>query len=111
MGGELAKEYVDIPVNTSSLGAGTRSDYMSWTQGGNPAAFAADRDPLTGVFPGDFDGYIHTNKDKMDIDDETGYFSLEHMLEFSKLAVAFAVEQAGWSDKHTRGDDNKKLAW
>ncbi|WWD00961.1 hypothetical protein V866_007899 [Kwoniella sp. B9012] len=108
---KLAKEYVDIPVNTSSLGAGAGSDYMSWTQGGYPAAFAAEGDPLSGGFPGDFDGYIHTDKDRMDIDDETGYFSLEHMLEFSKLAVAFAVEQAGWSDKHTRGDDNKKLAW
>ncbi|WVW78073.1 hypothetical protein I302_100024 [Kwoniella bestiolae CBS 10118] len=108
---KLAKEYVDIPVNTSSLGAGAGSDYMSWTQGGYPAAFAAEGDPLSGGFPGDFDGYIHTDMDKMDIDDETGYFSLEHMLEFSKLAIAFAVEQAGWSDKHTRGDDNKRSAW
>ncbi|WWC59805.1 uncharacterized protein I303_102367 [Kwoniella dejecticola CBS 10117] len=108
---KLAQEYVDIPVNTSSLGAGAGSDYMSWTRGGYPAAFAAEGDPLAGGFPGDFDGYIHTDKDRMDVDDETGYFSLEHMLEFSKLAVAFAVEQAGWSDKHTRGDDNKKSVW
>ncbi|WWC86572.1 uncharacterized protein L201_001449 [Kwoniella dendrophila CBS 6074] len=108
---KLAQEYVDIPVNTSSLGAGAGSDYMSWTQGGYPAAFAAEGDPLAGGFPGDFDGYIHTDKDRMDVNDETGYFSLDHMLEFSKLAIAFAVEQAGWSDKHTRSDDNKKSVW
>ena len=29
------------------------------------------------------------------------------MARFAELAIAFAVEQAGWSDKHTRGDDNK----
>ncbi|OCF40862.1 hypothetical protein I317_05312 [Kwoniella heveanensis CBS 569] len=108
---KLAEEYADIPVKTSSLGAGAGSDYMSWTRGGYPASFAAEGDPLSGGFPGEFDGYIHTAKDRMDIDDETGKFSLEHMLEFSKLAIAFAVEQAGWSDKHTRGDDNKRSAW
>ncbi|WVF69440.1 hypothetical protein IAT40_004217 [Kwoniella sp. CBS 6097] len=108
---KLAEEYVDIPVKTSSLGHGAGSDYMSWTMGGYPASFAAEGDPLAGGFPGEFDGYIHTSKDRMDIDDETGKFSLEHMLEFSKLAIAFAVEQAGWSDKHTRGDDNKRVAW
>ncbi|WVQ98385.1 hypothetical protein IAU59_005508 [Kwoniella sp. CBS 9459] len=108
---KLAKEYADIPVKASILEPGAGSDYMSWTRGGYPAAFAAEGDPTAGGFPGEFDGYIHTSKDRMDIDDETGVFSLEHMLEFSKLAIAFAVEQAGWSDKHTRGDDNKRVAW
>ncbi|KAG6880282.1 hypothetical protein C0992_000059 [Termitomyces sp. T32_za158] len=37
---------------------------------------------------------IHSVNDRIDISDE---FSFSHMLEFSKLAVAFAVELGGWS--------------
>ena len=33
------------------------------------------------------------------------------MKEFSKLAIAFAVEQAGWSSKHSRTDDRRKMTW
>lgn len=32
---------------------------------------------------------------RIDISDE---FSFDHMLEFSKLAVAFAVELGGWTE-------------
>lgn len=31
------------------------------------------------------------------------------MARFTELAIAFIVEQAGWSDKHSREDDNKHL--
>ena len=50
---------------------------MSWTRAGYPAAFAAEGDPAHGVFPGDFERYVHTVDDRMDIDDETGVFSIE----------------------------------
>ena len=50
---------------------------MSWTRAGYPAAFAAEGDPAHGVFPGDFEHYVHTVDDRMDIDDETGVFSIE----------------------------------
>lgn len=52
--------------------SGAGSDYMSYTKAGYPAAFAAEGDPLSG----EFDPYVHGVKDTMDVDDETGYFSL-----------------------------------
>jgi leucyl aminopeptidase len=51
---------------------------MSFTQLNYPAAFASEGNPLAnGGFPGDFDPYVHGVKDTMDVDDETGYFSLD----------------------------------
>lgn len=89
---------------------------------GFPAALASEGNPVAGGgFPGEFDPYVHTVKDTMDVDDETGYFSLDvsplllhypasespllmlrlgqHMARFSELAIAFVVEQAGWDNK------------
>lgn len=48
---------------------------MSWTRLGYPSAFACEGDPLHGGFPGDFDPYIHGDKDVIDIDDDRGVFS------------------------------------
>ena len=62
-------------MTNSQSTAGT--DHMSWTRAGYPSAFAAEADPNAGGFPGDFERYIHTTGDRMDIDDETGVFSLE----------------------------------
>jgi Zn-dependent M28 family amino/carboxypeptidase len=53
------------------------SDYMSWTRNGYPSAFATEGDPLKGGFPGDFDPYVHTDKDVMDIDNDRGVFSID----------------------------------
>lgn len=51
---------------------------MSYTQLGYPSAFASEGNPLAGGgFPGDFDPYVHTARDTMDVDDETGEFSLD----------------------------------
>jgi len=50
---------------------------MSFTQLGYPAAFASEGDPLHGGFPGDYDPYVHTVKDTMDVDDESGVFSID----------------------------------
>ena len=64
----------------SSSNAG--SDYMSYTKVGYPASFATEGDPLNGGFPGDFNPYVHGVNDTMDVDDDTGFFSLEVSLQF-----------------------------
>ncbi|KAI1259021.1 peptidase family M28 [Xylariaceae sp. FL1019] len=95
----LSKEYISIPAGVYGLVPGAGSDYMSFTQNGFPSAFASEGNPLSnGGFPGDFDPYVHTAKDTMDVDDDLGYFSLDHMARFSELAIAFIVEQAGWDN-------------
>jgi len=53
------------------------SDYMAFTKLNYPAAMATEGDPMHGGFPGDLDPYIHGAKDTMDVDDETGVFSIE----------------------------------
>lgn len=51
---------------------------MSYTKLGYPAAFASEGNPLAaGGFPGEFDPYVHSVKDTMDVDDETGVFSVD----------------------------------
>ncbi|KAI1419194.1 peptidase [Xylaria sp. FL1777] len=95
----LSKEYISIPAAVYGLFPGAGSDYMSFTQNGFPSAFASEGNPLAkGRFPGDYDPYIHTAKDTMDVDDELGYFSFDHMARFSELALAFIIEQAGWDN-------------
>ncbi|KAH8882467.1 Zn-dependent exopeptidase [Thozetella sp. PMI_491] len=91
----LAKEYSSIASDVFELGPNAGSDYMSYTRLNYPAAFASEGNPLAGGFPGEYDPYVHTVNDRMDVDDETGYFSLDHMARFTELALAFAVEQAG----------------
>ncbi|KAJ8120693.1 hypothetical protein O1611_g10301 [Lasiodiplodia mahajangana] len=72
---------------------------MSFTQNGFPSAFASEGNPLAeGRYMGDFDPYVHSSKDTMDVDDELGYFSFDHMARFSELAIAFIIEQAGWDN-------------
>ena len=86
---ELSKEYVDVLTRVTTLGTSSAgSDYMSWTKQGYPSAFATEGDPVArGKFPGDFDGYIHTTKDTMDIDDATGVFSIDVSSSSSPLYV------------------------
>lgn len=51
---------------------------MAWTRLGFPAAFASEGDPLAGgKFPGDYNPWMHTVKDRMDVDDEYGVFSID----------------------------------
>lgn len=51
---------------------------MSFTKLGYPSAFASEGNPLAnGKFPGEFDPYVHGINDTMDVDDETGVFSIE----------------------------------
>ncbi|KAF1954059.1 peptidase family M28 [Byssothecium circinans] len=91
----LSREYISIPTDVYELMPGAGSDYMSYTSLGYPATFAAEGNPLAG----EFDPYVHSERDTMDVDDEFGVFSIDHMARFSELAIAFAVEQAGWDNK------------
>ncbi|KAH6638675.1 peptidase family M28 [Truncatella angustata] len=95
---KLAKEYISIESDVYELGPNAGSDYMSYTKLNYPAAFASEGDPMHGGFPGDYDPYVHTSKDTMDVNDTNGYFSIDHMARFSELAIAFVVEQAGWDN-------------
>jgi leucyl aminopeptidase len=78
---KLIETYVHVPVDYSKCGYGC-SDHASWTEEHIPAAF-----PCESNFE-DHNPYIHTSSDTMDL------LSLEHMTNFSKLAIAFAIELA-----------------
>ncbi|KAF6832150.1 peptidase family m28 [Colletotrichum musicola] len=96
---DLSTEYINITTSVYELMPGAGSDYMSYTKLGFPAAFASEGNPVAGGFPGEFDPYVHTDRDTMDVDDQYGVFSIDHMARFSELAIAFAIEQAGWDNK------------
>jgi leucyl aminopeptidase len=78
---KLIDTYVKVPVDYSRCGYGC-SDHASWTEIGVPSAF-----PCESNFD-DHNPYIHSSSDTMAL------LSLEHMTNFSKLAVAFAIELA-----------------
>ena len=51
---------------------------MSFTRLNYPAAFASEGNPFrNGKFPGEYNPYIHSVNDTMDIDDDAGVFSLD----------------------------------
>ncbi len=78
---ELIKTYVKVPVDYSRCGYGC-SDHASWMEKGIPAVF-----PCETNFE-DHNPYIHSPSDTMAL------LSLDHMTNFSKLALAFAIELA-----------------
>ncbi|MFI4963115.1 MAG: aminopeptidase LapA [Legionellales bacterium] len=78
---KLISTYVKVPVDYSECGYGC-SDHASWTDIGVPSAF-----PCESNFD-EHNPYIHTASDTMAL------MSLEHMTNFTKLAVAFAIELA-----------------
>ena len=65
---------------------------MSFTKLDFPAAFASEGDPMAGGFPGEMDKYVHTVKDTMDVDDETGYFSLDVSHLFLRFPSRTSIE-------------------
>ncbi|PFH52872.1 hypothetical protein AMATHDRAFT_56432 [Amanita thiersii Skay4041] len=79
---QLVETYLDIPYAETRCGYAC-SDHASWKSAGYPSIFT-----IESTFENS-NKYIHSAKDRIDISDE---FSFSHMLEFSKLAVAFAVE-------------------
>jgi leucyl aminopeptidase len=78
---KLIDTYIHVPVDYSHCGYGC-SDHPSWTEEGIPAAF-----PCESNFE-DHNPYIHSSADTIDL------LSLDHMTNFSKLALAFAMELA-----------------
>ena len=68
------------------------SDYFAYTKLGYPATIATEGDPLRGgSFPGDLDPYIHSEKDRMDVRDGTGHFSIEVCVTFSSYSPRSAM--------------------
>jgi len=84
---KLVDEYLDIPYVETECGYAC-SDHASWAKAGYPSIFT-----IESSFPNS-NKNIHSTRDRYDISPE---FSFSHMLEFSKLAVAFVVELAGWT--------------
>jgi len=82
----LVEEYLSIPFAETRCGYAC-SDHASWFKAGYPAIFT-----IESVFANS-NRNIHSANDRIDISDE---FSFSHLLEFSKLAVAFAIELGGW---------------
>jgi len=82
----LVDLYLDIPFVETKCGYAC-SDHASWRKAGYPSSFT-----IESTFQNS-NKNIHSTNDRIDISDE---FSFTHMLEFSKLAVAFAVELGGY---------------
>ncbi|CAM2752671.1 aminopeptidase LapA [Legionella worsleiensis] len=78
---QLIDTYIKVPVDYSYCGYGC-SDHASWTEVGVPSAF-----PCESNFE-EHNPYIHSSSDTMSL------LSLEHMTNFSKLALAFVIELA-----------------
>ncbi|KAJ6468471.1 peptidase [Mycena sanguinolenta] len=74
------------PVDPTT-GRGPNSDQTSWTKAGYQSCH-----PLEGQFK-NTNPYVHTPDDRIDISPE---FSFDHMLRFSELAVAFAIEMSSY---------------
>nr|GAT53964.1 peptidase [Mycena chlorophos] len=81
----LVETYLDIPWVETKCGYAC-SDHASWMKAGYPSSFT-----IESSFENSNQN-IHSTNDRIDVSDE---FSFDHMLEFSKLAVAFAVELGG----------------
>lgn len=77
----LIETYVQVPVKYSKCGYGC-SDHASWNQEGVPAAFPCETDFEQ------HNPYIHTVLDDLNL------LNLDHMTNFTKLALAFAIELA-----------------
>ncbi|KAJ2559614.1 hypothetical protein EV175_000250 [Coemansia sp. RSA 1933] len=75
----LAETYTRLKTREFACGYGC-SDHASWNQAGYRSAMAFESDEL------EANTYIHSPSDTVDTLD------FDHMLEFSKLAVAFAYE-------------------
>lgn len=82
-----AREYGDIPVHETKCGYAC-SDHASWAKAGYRSAFA-----IEGDFS-DSNPYIHT------ANDDLSHISFDHMKQFAKLALGFAVELG-----HYKGED------
>lgn len=78
---KLIDTYVHVPVAYSKCGYGC-SDHASWYDVGVPVAF-----PCESSFE-NHNPYIHSTHDTI------SFMNLEHLTNFSKLALAFSIEMA-----------------
>ncbi|KAI8994727.1 hypothetical protein BDB01DRAFT_715246 [Pilobolus umbonatus] len=83
---QLVDSYATIPYVRTKCGYAC-SDHASWLKMGYPSAFTIESD-----FD-DSNHFIHTTADTVD------KLSFDHMLQFSKVAVGFAVELSHVRDK------------
>ncbi|KIJ41121.1 hypothetical protein M422DRAFT_75674 [Sphaerobolus stellatus SS14] len=83
---ELVEAYLDIPYVATACGYAC-SDHGSWSKAGYRSSFTIESEFH------DSDPNIHSTRDTIDVSPE---FSFTHMLEFSKLAAAFAIELGEW---------------
>ncbi|KAF8552247.1 Zn-dependent exopeptidase [Imleria badia] len=79
----LVDAYLSIPYVETKCGYAC-SDHASWSKAGYPSIFT-----IESAFENANHENIHSSRDRIDISTE---FSFDHMLEFSKLAVAYAME-------------------
>lgn len=84
---DLVDTYLDIPWVETKCGYAC-SDHASWNKAGIPSAFG-----IESAYE-DYNQNIHSTNDRLDISPE---FSFSHMLEFSKLGVAYVATLAGWA--------------
>ncbi|KAN0132113.1 hypothetical protein V8E53_010150 [Lactarius tabidus] len=84
---QLVEAYLDIPYVETKCGYAC-SDHASWSKAGYRSSFT-----IESAFENS-NKNIHSTNDRIDISPE---FSFSHALEFSKLAVAFAIELGGWT--------------
>jgi len=80
---QLIDVYLSIPYVETECGYAC-SDHASWSRAGYPSIFTIE----SSFANANLDN-IHSSRDRIDISTE---FSFDHMLEFSKLAVAYAME-------------------
>ncbi|KAH8834092.1 peptidase [Flagelloscypha sp. PMI_526] len=85
---KLVDKYLDIPPVKTRCGYAC-SDHNSWDKAGFPSSFS-----IESIFENK-SPHIHSTNDTIDLSTE---FSFDHMLEFAKLCVAFAVELGGWAE-------------
>jgi bacterial leucyl aminopeptidase len=78
----LIRTYVKQPIGDPTKCGYACSDHATWNKAGFAVAF-----PVEAKF-GSEDPYLHTSQDTMDL------LSPNHMADFAKLAIAFAVELA-----------------
>ncbi|KAI0271153.1 peptidase [Russula aff. rugulosa BPL654] len=83
----LVDTYLDIPFVETKCGYAC-SDHASWSKAGYRSSFT-----IESKFENS-NKNIHSARDRIDISPE---FSFTHMLEFSKLTVAFVIELGGWT--------------
>ncbi|KAG7448593.1 peptidase [Guyanagaster necrorhizus] len=84
----LIETYLDIPWVESAYPGYGASDHNTWTKAGYQACHCTE-----GKWLNMNRGNVHRPTDRIDISPE---FSFDHMLQFSKLAVAFSVELSNY---------------